>query len=160
MIHASIMLREEFWRARQLLMTSGEIDAFKRKYDITEEQVGSIQQEGGDPFQQVGLLGRLWDLQSVYVELKTISLEIEALLGERYRDCLDPIEHLFKEFRMSVNLYLDKEYKQTLDRDQRVELDRIVYGSRDLQADIFGGKFEAEVKKMIASLRVFLMKKR
>ena len=39
MIHSAIKFREEFWRARQPLMTGGEIDVFKRKYDITEEQV-------------------------------------------------------------------------------------------------------------------------
>lgn len=159
MIHASIMLREEFWRARQMLMTGGEIDVFKKKYDITEEQVGVIDHNGGNAFQRIGLMGRLWDLQSVYVDLRAIAFEIESLLGEQYRDCLDPIDELFREFRMSVSLYLDTEHKATLDREARTKLDRIVYGSRELETDIFGGGFEAEISSLIKKLRVFLMKK-
>ena len=106
------------------------------------------------------MFGRLWELQSILVDLKANGLEIESLLGEQFRCCLDPLEELFKEYRMNISLYLDADYKKGLNSEQRTILDRIVYGSRDLETDIFGGNYEAEVSRLIKEMSKFLLKKK
>ena len=158
-IHKAILLRDEFWRARSFVMTGAEIEEIKKRYDITDEHVQTIEEKCDDPFARIGHLGRFWDLQKRYTELHIQSIELEALLGDEYRDLLKPIDNLVRKFYNSIQLYIDQDYNNEIDGKSRWELKRVVYGDRSVGDDLFGGEVESAVKALVDDLRRYLVSK-
>jgi len=158
-IHQAILVRDEFWRARSLVMTGNEVNALKKQYEVTDEQIEEIKQQGADPFKRIGHLGRFWNVQKQYSDLHTKSIELEALLGDEYRDCLRPIEKILREFYSAVQLYIDPDYDGRIEGKSHRDLGLIVYGDRSQEDDVFGGEIESAIKQIIDECRIYLIKK-
>ncbi len=158
-IHQAILVRDKFWRARSLVMTGNEVNALKKQYEVTDEQVEEIKQQGADPFQRIGHLGRFWNVQKQYSDLHTKSIELEALLGDEYRDWLRPVEKLLRQFYSAVQLYIDPDYDGQTEGSRYRDLRLIVYGERGQEDDVFGGEIESAIKRIIDECRVYLIKK-
>lgn len=159
-IHKAILLREQFWQSRSMLLTPGEVESLRKKYEITDDQIEELKASGHDPMRRVGYLGRYWDLQKVYVDLQAISYELETLLGDKYRDCLAPIRKQLVELNTSIHLILDPEHMRSIHGNEITKLRRVVSGSREMEDDIFGGEFESTINSVIQDVRQFLLVKR
>jgi hypothetical protein len=158
-VHQAILVRDEFWRARSLVMTGNEVSALKKQYQVTDEQEEEIRQQGADPFKRIGHLGRFWNVQKQFSDLHTKSIELEALLGDEYRDWLRPVEKLLRQFYSAVQLYIDPEYDGRTEGSSYRDLRLIVYGDRSLEDDVFGGEVESAIKRIIDECRIYLIKK-
>lgn len=108
---------------------------------------------------KIGHLGRFWNVQKQFADLRAKSIELEALLGDEYRDWIRPIEKLLRDFYSAIILYIDPEYDGQIEGKSSTELRSIVYGDRSLEHDVFGGKIETAIKALIDDCRNYLIKK-
>ena len=156
-ISALIHCREEFWNARCMLMDSDEVEVYRKEFNHEPIEYGSTDKFHRAAFSRVGYSGRLNKLVAKYNDLRMVFLEVEALYGPKYRECLLPIGKFIREYRSALEITLHEETMKSLSREEAVRYRSKMSGSIDLESDTFGHQFEGHVEELIRKMRSHLI---